>query len=248
MHRLLLALFVSIPLFGTAYADGLGILQLESGERKVALIELYTSEGCSSCPPADRWLSDLKSDERLWKDYVPIALHVDYWNYIGWTDRFSKSSYTDRQRKYVQDGGAGVVYTPGFFNNGEEWRGWFRDRDLEIERPSIGNLSLRLDGDALAVRFDPVFALDGPLVVNIAVLGMQLESDVQAGENEGKILKHDFVALDIQTIDMQSSAGGFMAIAGIDDAVAETSNLSLVAWVTEKGDQTPLQSVGGYLP
>ena len=63
-------------------------LTLSSQEQRTTLIELYTSEGCSSCPPADRWLSRLKDDPRLWKQIVPLAFHVDYWNYLGWRDRF----------------------------------------------------------------------------------------------------------------------------------------------------------------
>ena len=97
-------------------------LEFASGRSRVALIELYTSEGCSSCPPADRWLSKLRNERQLWRDYVPIAFHVDYWDYIGWRDRFAHTEYSNRQRQYQREGGTGVVYTPGFFNNGEEWR------------------------------------------------------------------------------------------------------------------------------
>lgn len=68
----------------------------KSGAQTVPLLELYTSEGCSSCPPADKWLSGLKPDP---KKFIPLAFHVDYWNYIGWKDKFSKAEYSDRQRK-----------------------------------------------------------------------------------------------------------------------------------------------------
>jgi hypothetical protein len=83
----------------------------QSGERTAALVELYTSEGCSSCPPADRWLSGLAQGgvpDRI----VPLALHVDYWDYIGWKDPFASAQYTDRQREYAASLGLRYVYTP----------------------------------------------------------------------------------------------------------------------------------------
>ncbi len=71
--------------------------RFESGPEQTALIELYTSEGCSSCPPAEAWMSHLKDDPGLWKQFVPIAFHVDYWDRLGWRDRFSSKRWTERQ-------------------------------------------------------------------------------------------------------------------------------------------------------
>ena len=245
MHNFLCVLLLMMS--GTATAADYGSLQIDSGEQRVALIELYTSEGCSSCPPADRWMTALKERDGLWRDFAPIALHVDYWNYIGWTDRFSKKRYTSRQQQYVRDGNVRVAYTPGFFANGEEWRGWFSGDALTMKDPPVGNLSLGLDGDSVAVRFDPIDDLGEKLVVNIAILGMQLVSDVQAGENDGKELTHDFVALNVQTVDLESSMNGFRALTQLDDIDSETNDLALVAWVASADNQTPLQTVGGYL-
>jgi len=233
---------------GTAIAADYGTLQIDSGERQVGLIELYTSEGCSSCPPADKWMTGLKETDGLWRDYVPIALHVDYWNYIGWTDRFSNKRYTDRQQQYVRDGNVNVAYTPGFFANGEEWRGWFTGKALTIQNAAVGNLSVGVDGDAIALRFDPVANVGDDLVANIAILGMQLQSNVQAGENDGKKLKHDFVALNVQTVNLEPSSGGFRAFTQLDDVDSETEELAIVAWVSSANNQTPLQTVGSYLP
>src|SRR6476646_4780454 len=69
----------------------------ESGPQRIHLIELFTSQGCSSCPPAEAWLSKLKSEPRLWKDFVPIAFHVDYWDRLGWRDPFATKEWTARQ-------------------------------------------------------------------------------------------------------------------------------------------------------
>jgi len=233
---------------GMSFADGYGTLQLDSGERQVALIELYTSEGCSSCPPADRWFSKLKSERKLWANIVPVALHVDYWNYIGWTDRFSKAGHSDRQREYVRNGDARATYTPGFFSNGKEWRGWFSGDALSTTRPSVGSLGLGVDDNSVAVRFSPLMDFEDKLIVNVAVLGMGLESNVRAGENNGKKLLHDFVVLNIQTFELHKSAGGYKTIATIDDVQTEAEQLALVAWVSTRTDQTPIQAVGGYLP
>ena len=100
------------------------------------LVELFTSEGCSSCPPADAWISQLKESPDLWKKIVPVAFHVDYWNNLGWRDRFAKPEFTARQRRYVAAWGGDSVYTPGFVVNGKEWRDWFGNRVLWRERPA----------------------------------------------------------------------------------------------------------------
>ena len=84
------------------------------------VVELYTSEGCSSCPPADRWLSTLKGRP----DLVALAFHVNYWDKLGWPDRFASAAYTERQRALMRPSGASYVYTPQVIVNGQDWRGW----------------------------------------------------------------------------------------------------------------------------
>lgn len=100
-------------------ADG---VWFESTKEQTGLLELYTSEGCSSCPPADRWLARLKEHPDLWRSFIPMALHVDYWDYIGWQDRFASAAHSKRQRRYAQEKSLTTVYTPGFLYNGQEWR------------------------------------------------------------------------------------------------------------------------------
>ena len=87
-----------------------------------SLIELYSSEGCSSCPPAEEWLNHLKGDAGLWKSVFPVAFHVDYWDGLGWPDRFARAEYTQRQRDYAARLRQDSVYTPEFVLNGLEWR------------------------------------------------------------------------------------------------------------------------------
>jgi len=110
---------------------------------RVSLIELYTSEGCSSCPPAERWLGGLRSDPGLWKTFVPVAFHVDYWNRLGWPDRFSNRDFTQRQYAYAEGWSGGSVYTPCFVRDGAEWhaRG-----PVEVSGGAAGVLTATYDG------------------------------------------------------------------------------------------------------
>src|SRR5437899_10682781 len=73
----------------------------QSSEKQTALLELFTSEGCSSCPPAEAWLSRLQDSTGLWRDVVPVAFHVDYWDYLGWRDRWAAKDFSERQRAYA---------------------------------------------------------------------------------------------------------------------------------------------------
>src|SRR2546423_7870188 len=94
-----------------------------SGAQTVALIELYTSEGCSSCPPADRWISGFTNHPQV-ERFVPIAFHVNYWDDLGWKDRFADQRYTERQRALAKATGAKMVYTPQVTVQGRDARNW----------------------------------------------------------------------------------------------------------------------------
>ena len=94
----------------------------QSGSRTVALVELYTSEGCDSCPPADRWLSSLSAQGHTPDKVVPLSLHVDYWDYIGWKDPYAKREFATRQRKLADLKRAKVIYTPQVLLQGQDFR------------------------------------------------------------------------------------------------------------------------------
>src|SRR5690242_17613339 len=176
----------------------------ESGETQTTLIELFTSEGCSSCPPADAWLSKLKNNPDLWKRVVPVAFHVDYWNRLGWPDRFSRSEFTDRQRRYATAWRIDSVYTPNFVVNGREWKGWFNDGMLSARSEKIGKLRITLTNNIdVAATFEG--PRHGPPKLEVALLGVNLQSDVKRGENSGRKLRHDFVVLQLARTDMMSA-------------------------------------------
>lgn len=227
---------------GAAHA-GADVTLRSTGER-THLLELYTSEGCSSCPPAEKWLSQLRRSPRLWKDFVPLAFHVDYWDGLGWRDRFASKAHTARQRAYAASWGTGTVYTPGFVLDGAEWR-----RRATEEIPAVGGsagvLSATVsDAKGIVVTFQPARrALAWE--THIAVLGLDLSTRVKAGENGGRELRHDFVVLSHDVKEMRGDGDSFRAEAKLT-APAGTKT-ALAVWVNEAGHLEPVQAVGGML-
>lgn len=166
-----------------------------SGPSRAPLLELYTSEGCNNCPPADRWLSGLR--ERKPRDVVPLAFHVDYWNKGGWVDRFSQPAWTQRQSRIAAMHHSPTVYTPQFVLDGRDWRAWRGDLPeaggeragatltLRLKPPRHGRLEVNAEA---RMREHP----DGTQV-SLALYENNLISRVAAGENAGSLLRHDFV-------------------------------------------------------
>ena len=223
-------------------------IELASTVQKTTVLELYTSEGCSSCPPADRWLSRLKNDDRLWREIVPIAFHVNYWDRLGWRDRFAKALFSQRQYNYKNHNYVKVIYTPGMTLNGREWRGFF-DRQ-PLPKPSnreVGVLKAVIDGNNGTATFMPKNHTPTPLVLNVALLGFNLSSDVAAGENSGKTLHHDFVALQFQQYN-SSAENNLRHWQFSNPQTAPTDgDHGIALWVTEANDPTPIQATGGWL-
>src|SRR5580693_7683854 len=105
--------FCVLAVFMCAAATAAPVV-FQSSDRQTALVELYTSEGCSSCPPAESWLSGMKKSSGLWNDFVPVAFHVEYWDNLGWRDKWSSKQFSDRQRDYAGVWGGDNIYTPEF--------------------------------------------------------------------------------------------------------------------------------------
>ena len=220
-----------------------------SPDTQVSLLELYPSEGCSSCPPADRWFSELKSHPGLWNRLVPVAFHVDYWNYIGWRDRFSSPEYSARQRRYARSKNLKTVYTPGFLMNGEEWRSFFGLRKLSVDSgKKAGKLGLKIKDMDLTAEFNPPEPVsDKKFILNIAVLGFDIKTDVKAGENSNKELKHDFAVLGFKSIPLYKELSTYVVMTELPDIVETAPRMAISAWVNKEDDMTPLQAVGGWL-
>ena len=219
-----------------------GDLVLNSGTRQVTLLELYTSQGCSSCPPAERWLNEYFDDEDLWATVVPVAFHVDYWDYIGWKDTYATPEYGERQRDYARAGKARTVYTPGLFANGREWRGWTLRLNPRASDREPGYLSVVIAVRRLLATFEDTAA---PLVLHVALLCYGIETRVERGENRKRTLAQDFVVLAHAT---HASLTGRWEVPVPESAHTGASHYGIAVWVSEPGNPAPLQAVGGWLP
>lgn len=217
---------------------------LSSSDQQKTLLELYTSEGCNSCPPAERWVNQFKDDDRLWKEVIPMAFHVDYWDYLGWTDPYANKNNSMRQRQYRYEGGISSVYTPGFVSNGGEWKRWFGMRKLSSSEKTPGNLTVTVDNNQITADFKAKDYKITPLKLNVAVLGFGLTTEIKSGENEGNLAKHEFVVLGRS----EHNADGThwqVELPKVQDNKA--SRYAVVAWLTPKYRQQPIQAVGGWL-
>jgi hypothetical protein len=205
MHRLaLLALMASLPALAAPDCT------VRSGPNTAALVELYTSEGCSSCPPADQWLSSFARARRSGL-VVPIAFHVSYWDYIGWKDAYADTRFGERQRERAKASGASMVYTPQVMIGGRDFREWASEAEVERRLEALNRAAPRaqievravarpeggLSVAAKATLAPAARATDA--VLQLAVAQNGLASRVTAGENRGEHLRHDFVVRDFGT-------------------------------------------------
>ena len=225
-------------------------ITFQSGKVQTALLELYTSEGCSSCPPAEHWLSGLKDSSGLWKEFVPVAFHVDYWDYLGWRDPWSSRSFSDRQRAYAEHWRNDNIYTPGFVLNGAEWRDWARGKDaLKPNSANAGVLSIASsDTNHWNVTFATTNTGSARYELHAALLASGLNSQVKAGENRGRLLTHDFVALSLVQTSLKRTGSEWQGEFNLPlPAKAAGGNLAIAVWITEAGKLEPLQATGGWL-
>lgn len=221
--------------------QGQAATRFESGPAQVSLLELYTSEGCSSCPPAEAWLSTLSQNAQLWRTVVPVAFHVDYWDNLGWKDGFSSREFTRRQRLYASGWGSDSVYTPAFVLNGLEWRGWGRTLPGS-ENLQAGKLVVQVTGSQISISYSPSRS-GGPYATTIVPLKMNEISQVRAGENSGRTLAHQFIAVNLVRADLSQASEDFAANIACPTDKAD----ALAVWITSAGSLTPIQATGGFL-
>ena len=219
-----------------------------SGPQVTPVVELYTSEGCSSCPPADRWLSRLAPEATAGR-VVPLAFHVNYWDYIGWKDPFASERGTQRQREIQGAAGARYVYTPQVVVSGRDFRDW-SSGSFATALESIGReraaVSIELEAKADAAKGVEVRsataangAVSGEMVVLLAVTQNGLASRVTAGENRGERLGHDFVVRDFAVHrGLGTAATTFRPAAGWNLA-----HMSVAAFVQDRRTGRVLQAL-----
>ena len=241
LRVILLASLFSFPVFA---ADPIVV---SSGSKQLAVVELYTSEGCSSCPPADRWLSRLIEAPKDELDVLALAFHVDYWNYLGWEDRFSSAAYTKRQRQLGANNRQRTIYTPEFFVNGKEARGSnniLKKIQQANQMPSVLDLKLTVSrnpsGLVLELQAEGSEGIDSTVHHRFLVYENNLSTDVERGENSGETLTHE------QVVRYMSKAQKLhqQNLYRIDiDPDWEPENIGVAVLVTTPGSQQYLQAL-----
>ena len=224
----------------------------KSSEKRVALLELYTSEGCNSCPPADRWLNGLRDRGIGPQQVIPLAFHVDYWDYIGWKDRFAQPLFSQRQRLIADRNQASFIYTPQFVLDGNDYRQPWRRGDLNKQLGSINksparvsisvkqqrkanDLQVSVNGRNLDKRTSHLF---------VALYQNRLHSEVKAGENAGKKLYHEFVVRELKgpfAIESEQSLRNKLQFDLA--AYADTSSLGLAVFAEDPDSGSTMQAM-----
>jgi len=161
------------------------------------VVELYTSEGCNSCPPADRWLSKLKAEPGV----VALAFHVDYWDRLGWKDRFASAAFTARQAEQQASNGARFSYTPQVVVDGQDRKDWPGIAvPLGKRPPAPVEVALTREGERVSATVAAGAGSPKRLAAYWAVTEQGHVTAVKAGENRGATLQHDFVVRDYQAV------------------------------------------------
>ena len=245
---------MSALLLGTLARPGVAQqLSARSGPQTVALLELYTSEGCNSCPPADVLVTSLAAKGLTLDRVVPLGLHVDYWDALGWPDRFAQAIFTQRQREIAARHRTRTVYTSQVVLHGRALSVW-NTLDAEVQRinhtPARADLSLEVTKQALnaleviAQAVVPEAAARPHTQMYLALYENRLASAVTAGENAGHTLRHDYVVrqwFGPLAIDTQGTARLQQTLSLHDDW--KTSDLGLVVFVQQHQTGEVLQAL-----
>jgi len=233
----------------TVLFNPLSAKEFASQSEATDVLELYTSEGCSSCPPAENWLSTFKDRPDVFKDVIPMAFHVDYWDYIGWKDPYASKEYSQRQRRYAHQYNESTVYTPGIRKNGDDWRLWrFFGNPETKQKDDVGKVSITVDKDgSFLANYEQSAEKQvnsDALQLNVAILGVGISNEVTRGENRGKTLEHDFIVLGISRY---ASFEANQWKGELPEAIADAPKYAIAVWVTEGQKLEPIQATGGYL-
>ena len=239
---------------------------VRSGPQTAALIELYTSEGCSSCPPADRWFSGDRPLVPRGREApagsvigtsglspVLIAFHVAYWDYLGWKDPFGDARFTERQQQFARLAGARSVYTPQVVLAGRdfpEWRSGGAARAVEAinGRPAKAQLEISTTGATASVKAALAPGVStADLALFVALTESGLVTQVRAGENRGETLRHDHVARDLKTARNWSAKGELVAAADFAAQPGKRERMRVVAFVQSLKTGEVLQALSAPL-
>ena len=180
---------------------------------------------------------------------MPIAFHVDYWDRLGWRDRFSSTRWTERQRRYASLWESESVYTPAVVVNGREQRGLPGTNLSQPNEKQAGVLNVTTsDGKNFAVEFRPEKRSASDWEAHLALLGSGISSNVRAGENSGRNLQHDFVVLDLRDLAMNSENGTLRARLAMESTGQTGARKAVAVWISAGDRLAPVQATGGWLP
>ena len=204
------AAVLSVATLSSLAVAGPSSCNVQSSSSRATVVELYTSEGCNSCPPADRWLSQLTARS---PEIVALAFHVDYWDRLGWKDRFASPAYTQRQQQTQASSGARFSYTPQVIVGGQDRKDWPRlatsSSLVQADRaPPTVDITLARDGERYLATVAPRTGAPARLAAYWAWTEDGHSTAVKAGENEGVTLHHDRVVRDYRSIPPWNSADG----------------------------------------
>ena len=194
-----LAAALSVACLATGGAQAAEACSARSAAAITPVVELYTSEGCNSCPPADQWLSRLKAEPNV----VALAFHVDYWDRLGWKDRFASPAYTQRQTQTQASSGARFSYTPQVLFDGADRPDWPSLNVAGTKRnrsTAPVDVTLTRDGSHFSASIAALPGAPSRLAAYWAVTEQGHASNVKAGENSGVTLKHDYVVREYRSV------------------------------------------------
>jgi hypothetical protein len=201
---LLLAFLLAVPL---ARADGVG----GEGTAAPVVVELYTSQGCIACPPADALFTDLAGMDGV----IALALHVDYWDYLGWKDGFARAEHTARQKAYAAEARSRTLYTPQLVVQGEDRlkgldaAGVLADIARRRAEPAEATVSAERTGEGLTLRMAPVAGGVGPADVQVVAFMPSQTVSIDRGDNAGRELTYANIVTDWRTVARWDGTGPF---------------------------------------
>jgi hypothetical protein len=243
IHPLTSLGLLGLALLATAPSLAAPGCSARSGIAITPVVELYTSEGCSSCPPADQWLSGLKEPPAV----VALAFHVDYWDRLGWKDRFASPAYTQRQAQQQRSSGARFSYTPQVLVDGADRPDWPR-ASITASGRAVAPVALTLarEGNRFTAEVTPLTNAPARLAAYWAVTEQGHVSAVKAGENSGATLTHDHVVREYLPVAAWSSSpnGSAMTLQFIPAGAADPAHAREVNLVIVNADTgRPVQAV-----
>ena len=197
----------------------------------LVVVELFTSQGCASCPPADEFLKVLAQDSRV----IPLSLHVDYWDYIGWADSFADPAFTHRQKAYAKAAGEKMIYTPQMIVGGVERVVGSEPEELglhlvnHLSAPSRVTLVVERQGDMLVIRAEADPPLTSPVGIQLVRYLPEETVEIERGENAGKVITYHNI------VTSWSNIGEWPGVAPLELSAPVTGSEPVVVIVQEQG-------------